>query len=74
MPFKVTGDMTIREITQPQTFDVIAKLESNTFTGTATTNLLMKDYGFDPPEILGMLKVTDGVTVTVRFVAREMGD
>ena len=72
VPFKVTGDMTIREITQPQTFDVIAKLESNTFTGTATTNLLMKDYGFEPPEILGMLKVTDGVTVTVRFVAREV--
>ena len=64
--------MTIREITQPHTFDVIAKLEGNTFTGAATTNLLMKDYGFEPPEILGMLKVTDGVTVTMNFVAEEV--
>ncbi|MBI1880129.1 MAG: YceI family protein [Chloroflexi bacterium] len=69
--FKLTGDMTIREITKPQTFDVTARLDGNTFTGTAMTYLLMRDYGFDPPSILGMLQVTDGVTVTVKFVATE---
>jgi polyisoprenoid-binding protein YceI len=69
----VTGDMTIREITQPQTFDVTAHLDGNTFTGTATTYLLMQDYGFEPPSILGMLEVADGVTVTLNFVAQEVG-
>jgi polyisoprenoid-binding protein YceI len=63
--------MTIREVTNPQTFDVTARLDGNTFTGTATTYLLMRDYGFEPPSILGMLQVTDGVTVTVTFVATE---
>lgn len=70
--FKLTGDMTIREITKPQTFDVTARLDGNTFTGTATGYLLMKDYGFEPPSILGVLKVTDGVTVTVKFAAAEV--
>ncbi|MEW5961851.1 MAG: YceI family protein [Chloroflexota bacterium] len=70
--FKLVGDMTIREITQPLTFDTTARLEGDTFTGTAVANLLMKDFGFDPPSILGMLKVTDGVTVTVRFTAEEI--
>lgn len=70
--FKLTGDMTIREITKPQTFDVTARLDGNTFTGTATSYLLMQDYGFEPPSILGMLEVTDGVTVTVKFVAQEI--
>jgi polyisoprenoid-binding protein YceI len=70
--FKLTGDMTIREITKPQTFEVTARLDGNTFTGTATGYLLMKDYGFEPPSILGMLKVTDGVTVTVKFAATEV--
>jgi polyisoprenoid-binding protein YceI len=70
--FQVTGDMTIREITQPQTFDVTARLDGNTFTGTATTYLLMRDYGFEPPSILGMLEVADGVTVTLNFVAQEV--
>ncbi len=69
--FKVTGDMTIREITRPQTFDVTARLDGSTFSGVAVANLLMQDYGFEPPSILGILKVTDGVTVTVKFVATE---
>lgn len=69
--FKLTGDMTVREITKPQTFEVTARLDGDTFTGTAVTNLLMQDYGFEPPSILGILSVTDGVTVTVNFVATE---
>jgi polyisoprenoid-binding protein YceI len=70
--FKVTGDMTIREITKPQTFAVTARLDGDTFTGTATSYVLMQDYGFEPPSILGMLEVTDGVTVTVNFTAPEV--
>lgn len=70
--FKVVGDLTIRELTRPQTFDVTARLDGNTFTGQATTYLLMRDYGFEPPSILGILEVADGVTVTVNFVAEEV--
>ncbi|MFC1976348.1 YceI family protein [Chloroflexota bacterium] len=69
--FKLIGDMTIREISNPQIFEVTAKLEDNTFTGTATTFLFTQDYGFDPPNLLNVLKVTDGVTVTVEFTAEE---
>ncbi|MBE7473454.1 MAG: hypothetical protein DPW09_34930 [Anaerolineae bacterium] len=71
--FQVTGDMTVRDITKPQTFDITARLDGNTFSGTATSYLLMRDYGFEPPSILGILEVTDGVTVTVNFVAQEVG-
>lgn len=71
IPFKITGDMTIREVTKPVTFDVVARLDGHTFTGTATTNLLMQDFGFEPPSILGVLSVTDGVMVTVNFMAQE---
>ena len=63
--------MTIREVTKPVTFDVRGKLEGDTITGTATTQILMKDFGFDPPSIGGMLTVQDGVTVTVNFTAKE---
>jgi polyisoprenoid-binding protein YceI len=72
--FKLVGNMTIREITNPQTFEVTAKLEDDTVTGTATTFLFMNDYGFEPPSILNILKVTDGVTVTVAFMAEEVVD
>lgn len=69
--FKVLGDMTIREVTKPVVFDTTARLEGDTITGVSTTNILMRDFGFEPPSILGMLEVTDGVTVTLEFTAVE---
>jgi polyisoprenoid-binding protein YceI len=70
--FQIVGDMTIREITNQVSFDTVARLEGDMLTGSAQTNLLMVDYGFEPPDIMGMLRVTDGVTVTVNFVAQDV--
>jgi len=64
--------MTIREVTNPLTWDMTASIDGDTLAGTATTFFYMKDYGFDPPDIAGILRVTDGVTVTVDFVAQEV--
>jgi polyisoprenoid-binding protein YceI len=70
--FQVVGDMTIREVTQPLTWDMTARIDDETLSGTASTFLYMRDYGFEPPDIAGILKVTDGVTVTVQFAAQEV--
>jgi len=69
--FKLTGDMTIRDVTKPVTFDVTGKLEGDTITGSATTQILMKDFGIDPPSVAGMLTVKDGVTIKLNFTAKE---
>jgi polyisoprenoid-binding protein YceI len=69
--FKLVGNLTIREITKPVTFDVTGKLVGDTVTGTASAQILMKDFGFDPPNIAGMLTVKDGVTIRVNFTAKE---
>ena len=69
--FKLNGNMTIRNVTKPASFDITGTLKGDTVTGTATTNLLMKDFGFDPPVIAGVLTVKDGVTITVNFTAKE---
>jgi polyisoprenoid-binding protein YceI len=70
--FQVVGDMTVREVTQPLTWDMTARLDGGTLSGSASTFLLMRDFGFEPPDIAGILKVTDGVTVTVQFAAEEV--
>ena len=70
--FDVKGDLTIRDITQPQRWAMTAQLDGDLLSGTATTYLLMRNFGFEPPDIGGILKVTDGVTVTVTFVAQEV--
>lgn len=69
--FKLVGDLKIRDVTKPVTFDVTGKLEGDTVTGTATTLIYMKDFGFDPPNIARVLTVEDGVTITLNFTAKE---
>ncbi|MEX1018653.1 MAG: YceI family protein [Litorilinea sp.] len=68
--FELVGEMTIREVTQPLVFNTTARLENDTLTATAESYLLMRDFGFEPPSVLGMLSVTDGVTVTVELTAQ----
>jgi len=65
--FKMIGDLTVRETTLPVTWDVTAVYQDGKLTGQATTFLMMADYGVPPPDILGILIVKDGVTLTLDF-------
>lgn len=67
---QIMGDLTVREVTNPVTFDTVVKLEGNTLSGNATTTILMSDYGFGPISIAGILNTEDEVKVTLDFVAR----
>jgi polyisoprenoid-binding protein YceI len=70
IPFKIDGNMTIRGITKPLTFSASATLNGDTLTGTGTTLLYMKDFGFAAPDLAGRLTVTDGVTLTIKGTAK----
>jgi polyisoprenoid-binding protein YceI len=70
--FDVSGEMTIRNVTQPMTFAVTATLDGSTLSGTATGTLLMTDYGFDPPEIPNFMTAENEVLVTIDFTAVEV--
>jgi polyisoprenoid-binding protein YceI len=69
--FQLLGDMTIREITQPVRFDVTATLSGNSITGTATAEMRMTDFGFNPPAMANLFTVADEFTVEITFNARE---
>jgi polyisoprenoid-binding protein YceI len=69
-PLTISGDLTIRETTRPVTFDAVVRLEGDSLIGSATTTILMSDFGFGPIDILGTLKTEDEVKTTVEFVAR----
>lgn len=68
--FRVRGDLTVRETTRPVTFDVTARLEGQTLSGTATTTILMSDFGIGPIDLAGILRTEDKVKLTLKFVAR----
>ncbi|MDQ3327290.1 MAG: YceI family protein [Chloroflexota bacterium] len=67
--FKMTGDMTIREATRKQTWSVTATLSGDTLQGKASTGIKMIQYGVDPPNIPGFVRVEDEVALTLEFVA-----
>ena len=69
--FQLSGDLTIREITQPATFDVTARLSGDTLTGTAATRLKMSDFGIEPPNFANTLTVTDEFGIEVAITAKE---
>ena len=70
--FELKGEMTVRDITREETFQVRVTLVGGKMEGTASTLLKMKDYGFDPPGIAGLFKVEDGVDVVLEFRAEEV--
>ena len=68
--FKLVGDLTVRDVTQPATFDVTARLAGDTLTGVATTRTLMSSFGIEPPNFANTLTVADEFGIEVQFTAK----
>lgn len=68
--FKLSGDLTVRDVAKPVTFDVNAKLAGDTLSGTATTRVKLTDFGIEPPNFANTLTVEDEFTIQVDFVAK----
>lgn len=69
--FQLLGDLTVRDITQPVTFDVTATLTGDTIKGVATTAMKISSFGFDPPDFANTLTVADDFTIRVELTAKE---
>lgn len=66
--FQLVGDMTVKETTREVVWDVIAMLQGDRLTGTATLATMLENFNIPIPSILGVLRVTDGITLTLEFV------
>ena len=71
---QITGDLTVRETTTPVTFETTGQITGEEMTGTATTTIQMTDFGFEPPDIAGVLKAENDAKITFDFVARAGGE
>lgn len=68
--FTISGDLTIRDITNPATFDVTASLNPDgTIAGTATTTVDRTDWDLNIPNAPGVANVSQDVTLRLEFVA-----
>lgn len=68
--FTINGDLTIRDITQPVTFDVEATLVSpDQITGTAGTVIMREDFGLSIPSVPNVANVEEEVELYITFTA-----
>jgi polyisoprenoid-binding protein YceI len=66
----LSGTMTIKDVSLPITFSVLARQAGDTLTATADTQFNMSDFGIDPPQVT-IAKAKDGVVLQVVLIARE---
>ncbi len=68
--FTITGDLTIRDITQPVTFDATATLESDDLVeGRASAVVSRESFGLTIPSVAAVADVSDEVTISIDLVA-----
>lgn len=73
LTFQLSGDLIIKDITQPVTFTVTAVLSSPTrLEGTASTTVDRTDFSLAIPEVSGVANVDETVSLEIAFVAEAI--
>jgi polyisoprenoid-binding protein YceI len=65
--FKLLGDLTVRGVTKPVTWDVRAQAGPREVAGTATTTVTFEQFGMTPPRVGPVLSVEDQLTLEMDF-------
>lgn len=70
--FTLDGDLTIRDITLPVTFDVTAAAVSATqLQGSASTVVNRADFNLSIPSVPNVANVEEAVELTIEFIANS---
>lgn len=68
--FTIEGDLTIRDITRPVVFTVVAMADSDgTIFGTAATIIMRADYNLNIPSVPNVANVEEEVELYIDFIA-----
>lgn len=71
--FTMTGNLTVRDISNPVTFQVTATPVSDTeITGSATAQVMRADYNLVIPNVPSVADVSEEVDLEIDFVARAV--
>ncbi|WP_169238680.1 YceI family protein [Candidatus Roseilinea sp. NK_OTU-006] len=67
--FKVVGNLTIRDVTKPVTFDASVTGDETQLSGEAQAVVAHRDFGLTIPSVPIVANVSEVVTLTLKFVA-----
>jgi polyisoprenoid-binding protein YceI len=63
--FELVGDLTVHGVTRPATWQATATFADREVTGTATTTVLMTDFGMTPPKVGSVVSIEDSVKLAL---------
>lgn len=69
--FKVSGDLTIHNVTKPVSWDVTGQVQADLATGVATTTFKFEDFGLNQPQVPVVLSVVDSITLEVDLTLQK---
>jgi polyisoprenoid-binding protein YceI len=72
--FRITGDLTIRSVTHPVTFDAtVTPVSATQVKGTAAATIQRADYNLVIPNVPSVADVSEAVQLQINFVATATG-
>lgn len=71
--FKLIGDLTVRDVTKPVTWDVKCDPQGDQGTCTATTSFTFEYMGLQQPQVPVVLSVQDNITLEVDVALERAG-
>ncbi len=72
--FQITGDLTIRSVTHPVTFDAtVTPMSATQVKGTAAATIQRSDYNLTVPSVPSVADVSEAVQLQIDFVAAASG-
>ena len=71
IPVRIAGNLEVHGVTKSVTFAGTVTLAGQSLTGDATATVLMTDFGFDPPSLLGFLQAQNQVELEIQFTAHR---
>ena len=69
--FKLIGNLTVRNVTKPVTWDVQGTVNGNTATGTATTSFTFEDFGLTRPNVARVLSIEDNIKLELDWTLQR---
>lgn len=63
--FQITGNLTIRDVTKPVTWDVTGTVNNGEGVGAATTSFTFEDFNLNQPQVPVVLSVVDKITLNL---------
>lgn len=70
VPMTITGTLTIKDVSQPVTWEVLARQSGDTLTAVADLTITFQDFGMTPPSVT-VATAEDEIQLQIVLVARE---